>query len=42
MLHGDCRAFLAPLECAPIVGRIQAALLTGARALRFSNWTGLR
>ena len=30
------------LECAPDTGRYQAALLTGVRALRFSNWTGLR
>lgn len=30
------------LECAPVVGRDQAAPLTGVRALRFSNWTGLR
>ncbi len=32
----------AVVECAPVVGRCQAALLTGVRALRFSNWTGLR
>jgi transposase InsO family protein len=30
------------LECAPAVGQDQAAVLTGARALRFSNWMGLR
>ena len=30
------------MECAPIVGRDQAAFLTGVRALRSSNWVGLR
>ena len=30
------------MECAPVVGQDQAAVLTGARALRSSNWMGLR
>ena len=30
------------LECAPVVGQDQAAVLTGARVLRSSNWMGLR
>jgi hypothetical protein len=34
--------FATGVECAPVAGRDQAALLTGVRALRFSNWTGLR
>jgi hypothetical protein len=30
------------VECAPVVGQDQAAVLTGARVLRSSNWMGLR
>ena len=30
------------VECAPVVGQDQAAVLTGVGALRFSNWIGLR
>ena len=32
----------APVECAPVVGQDQAAVLTGWGALRFSNSIGLR
>jgi oxygen-independent coproporphyrinogen-3 oxidase len=30
------------MECAPVAGQDQAAVLTGVRALRSSNWMGLR
>ena len=36
------RSRRSALECAPVVGQDQAAVLTGARVLRSSNWMGLR
>ena len=39
---GGTTAFEPELECAPAGGHDHAAVLTVARALRSSNWAGLR